>query len=365
MSMRVDCPEGHPTLVNASRLGAVAICPRCFASFLVEIDSVPSWHARKQDSKARRARDDDDDDEDVNDEERPRKKTKAKKAKEDDEDNEEEKPRRKSQMRKRMDEDDEDEEDDEKDEDEDEEDEDEGEPEEPIEWTPRKRQLNICSHGLIAMMVACFFLIAFTIFTSLWIDIFELFRSDWALSGFYWFSLPLAYLGLTAFVVGMAFNLAAPAKAEAKGALIAAIVFAGLIYLLGFLTLLTSLGVLVSDPARAERFVQLLTGGSLICFVLCMVSTMAYLSKLMVFMKLHLDASQPITNIGFILLAFALLLGLVFLSPLLKSWIGDWTCYIVALVADAITAYAIYMLVLHVNLIVKVRRTIGTYIKEG
>ena len=37
----------------------------------------------------------------------------------------------------------------------------------------------------------------------------------------------------------------------------------------------------------------------------------------------------------------------------------------VALVADAITAYAIYMLVLHVNLIVKVRRTIGTYIKEG
>src|SRR6516164_4719152 len=143
MSMRVLCPEGHPVLVDATRRGAATICPRCLASFLVEMDRAPAWHARKEDSRARRPRDDDDEEDE---EERPRKKTTPKKAKHDDED--EETPHRKKQFRKKLD----DEEDEDQEEDEDEVDE-EDEPEIPIEWTSRKRQLNVGSIGLIVMMV--------------------------------------------------------------------------------------------------------------------------------------------------------------------------------------------------------------------
>jgi len=218
-------------------------------------------------------------------------------------------------------------------------------------------------------VVACNLLIAFLVFTSIWIDIYELNIFDRAgpltITLFNWISLPLAFLGLTAFVVGMMLNLAAPAKAEAKGALIAAIVFAGLIYVLGLLALLTMHGALVADPARRERFVQMFVGGALVCFILCMVSTMAYLAKLMIFMRLHLDSSQPITNIGFILLAFALLLGLVYASPLLKTSIAQWVCYIVVPVATAIAGFAIYMLTIQARLIIRVRHTIGKFIKEG
>jgi hypothetical protein len=362
MIMRVVCPEGHPVLVDATRRGAAAICPRCFASFLVEMDGASAWHARKEDSKARQPRDDDDDEED--EEERPRRKTTPKKAKQDDEEDDEETPRRKKQSRKKVDEEEEEDEDEDE-----EEDDEEGEPEEPIEWTPRKRQLNICAHGLIAMVVACNLLIAFVFFSSIWIDFYELNifggARPLAITLFNWISLPLAFLGLTAFVVGMMLNLAAPAKAEAKGALIAAIVFAGLIYVLGLLTLLTMFGALFADPDRAKHFVQLLVVGSLVGFILCMVSTMAYLAKLMIFMKLHLDSSQPITNIGFILLAFALLFGLVYASPLLKTSIADWVRFVVAPVGTAIAGFAIYMLTVQARLITRVRRTIGVYIKEG
>lgn len=373
MSMRVVCPQGHVVLVNASKLGGTAICPQCFASFLVELNRVSPGRARPEGGKSRRPRDDeDDDDDDEEGEERPRKKPSAKKAKDEDErpskkaktkktkdddvGEEEETPRRKKKPRAEEDETDDDKEE-------------AKEPEEPIEWTPRKRQLNIGSNGLIAMMVGCYLLLAFTVFTSCWIDLYEFDVFDggrpWTISLFYFFSVPLLYLGMTAFVVALVFNLAAPAKAGGRGAIISGLVFASLVYLLGLMALLTMLGVFVADPARAERFVQLLVGGSVVCFVIFMISTMAYLSKLMIFMRLHLDASQAITNIGFILLAFSFLLGLVFLSPTLKVSVGDWTRFIVAAIADLITGYLIYMLIVDANLIKKVRSTIAIYIKEG
>jgi hypothetical protein len=341
MTIRILCPEGHPVRIEASKLGGVVVCPQCFTSFLSEPDLAPSWHARKATSKSSRSRDDDDDDDD-----------------EDDEDDEDEKPQRKKKAAKEDD-------DDEEDEDEEEE---EKEPEAPIEWTSRKRQLNACSNGLVAMMVGCYFMAGFAGFAALWIDIFEIDifgdKGLWAIWLFFWSTEPLMYLAVAAFTGGMVFNLAVPAKAEGRGALIGGLVFAGVFFFLGLIIVLTLLGWLLSDPARQENFVRLQVGASIICFILCMVSAQAYLAKLMIFMKMHLESSQPITNFGFVFLCFAGMIALAFLSPMLKSNIGDWMCYVVAFAADICAGVAIRTLIVHAFLLIKLRKAIAKYIRD-
>jgi hypothetical protein len=381
MSMRVVCPEGHSVLVDASKLGGTAVCPRCLTAFLVEMPDALVRNARKEESKSRRARDDDDDDDEDGDdeeEERPRKKAKAKKPKDDDEE-ENERPRKKATAKKaKDDEDDEDEDEDDeprtkkksakKEDDEDEEESDEEkepeEVEEPIEWTPRKRQLKVASMGLIAMIVGCYSMMAVALFNSIWIDLYEFNVYAEALTLFHWISMPLLYLGLTAFVVGMVMSWWTPAKAEGRGALISALVFATIVYILGLLAGLTRLEVLLSDPARAKNFVQLLEVGSVVCLMISLASAMAYVSKLMIFMRLHLDASQAITNIGFIMLAYGMLLGLVFSSGMLRTGIGDWFRFVVVGGADFVCAYLMYMWLVVVFLLMKVRVTIDKYIRE-
>jgi hypothetical protein len=374
MSIRVVCPEGHPVVVEACKLGGAVVCPHCYASFPAEMYLTPARHARKAESKSSRSDDEDDEEEerpqkkikakrprdDDEEEERPQKKTKAKKPKD-----EEETPKRKNQTRKQEDDDEEDEEEaEEKEEDDDEE----AEEERPIEWTARKRQLNVCSNGVLAMTVGVYCLAAFAGFTALWVAFHEMDLFDggrpWMVSFFDWLSIPLLYLGIAAFTVGMFLSLRVPAKAEGRGPIIAALIFSGLVFFLGLLTILGMYGTLSGDEERASRFVQLLVGSSSVCFILFLVSTKAYLAKLMIFMKMHLESSQPITNAGFILLSFVGMLLLVMISPVLKTSIAPWMCYVVALAFVACAGFGIRTLIVDAKLLTKIRDTIGKYIKD-
>ncbi|MBI2806984.1 MAG: hypothetical protein HYX68_18540 [Planctomycetes bacterium] len=400
MNVRLLCPDGHPVVFPVARLGDTAICPHCYVGFIAELAVDPCQHARSGAGKSRRARDEDDDDEDEEedqprkkakpptqkDDEKPRKKSAPRKDDDDDEEEDDEKPRKKAKPRQIDDDDDDDDDDDEeeeetpkkkarakksnsKDEDEDDDEGDDKPEPEPIEWTPRKRQLLVCSNGLVSLIVANYILMGFVVFCSLAIDAFEI-LDDWKRPFLGplildWVCVPLFCFSVVAVIVSACFNFKAPAKVEGKGALIATLVFGFLIFFLGFLVILNYFEVLTSDAVRSERFLQLLVGSALVCFVLCLVSMMAFLSKLFAFMRLNMEASQPITNCGFYFLYLGLMLGLVYASPLLKSNIGDWVCYIVALLADVISGFAVYVLVLQIILVNKVRFTIEKYIKEA
>ena len=361
MSMHVLCPEGHLVVVDPNRRGAAAICPRCLASFLVEIDRAPAWHARKEDSRARRPRDDDDEEDE---EERPRKKTTPKKAKRDDEDDDEETPRRKKQSRKTVEDEEDEGEDQEEDEDEVEGDEEE-EPEIPIEWTARKRQLNVGSIGLIIMMIGNYCLLALAAFTILASANLMLGAPVWVVVIIFWVSVALRYLGITGFVVGAVLNLFAPSKIEGRAMLISTLVFTGLVYVLGLMILLCVHGYLVADPARGRRFAELLYLGAIICYGAGMLSAATYLSKLMIFMKLHLEKGQPISNMAFILLGGAVHEILLYFAPNLLISIGMWMIYVIAGVQIAANIFQVYMYTLQGALFLKIRRTIDKYIREG
>src|ERR1051326_8482742 len=123
MSISISCPQGHPVVIPAARLGSAGICPSCCESFLAEFDPGNMYNARPEKGKSRRSRDDDDDDDDEDDE---------------DEEEEEEPPRRKKKpVRSRREEEEDDDDDDDEDEVE------ELEEEAEIDWTPRKRQLSM------------------------------------------------------------------------------------------------------------------------------------------------------------------------------------------------------------------------------
>jgi hypothetical protein len=361
MSMRVLCPEGHLVLVDARRRGAAAICPRCLASFLVEMDGASAWHARKDDSKARRSRDDDDEEDE---EERPRKKSTPKKAKLDDDEEDEETPRRKKQSRKKVDDEEEEDEDQDEDEDEDEEDENE-EPEIPIEWTSRKRQLNVGSIGLIAMMVGNYCLLALAAVTILTAALGMLVALAVVFDILFWGSFALRFLGITGFVVGAVLNLFAPSKIEGRAMLISTLVFTGLVYVLALMILLAIKGYLVADLARGMRFGELLYWGAMICYAAGMLSAATYLSKLMIFMKLHLEKGQPISNMAFILLAGAVPEILLYFTPSLRNSIGLWMIYVIAGVQIVANIFQVYMYTLQGALFLKIRRTIDKYIREA
>ena len=289
----------------------------------------------------------------------------AKKAKprDDDEDEDDDRPRRKKPVRKIVDDD--------EDEDEDKEEDEEQEDDEPIEWTPRKRQMNLCNVGLIVMTVGLGMIAGFGGLSALSIAIWEVLcdngkDKDWSSISwlvFQWGALSLMYLGLAALLIGMLINLATPAKVEGRGPLFGAIVCVVLVFVLGLLTLLTWNGAIVSDPIRMKRMAELLIGASVICAIGGLVSLTGYLAKLMIFIKMHLEKTQPIANVGFAVMCLLVMLGLVYLSPLLKSNIGDWLAYIVALLAGVLACVAIRALIVLSCLLAKVRATITQYIK--
>lgn len=407
MNLHVRCPEGHLVAIAAERLGSTAHCPCCLVTFLAELQLNASQQARKEESKSRRSRDDDDDDDDDEDlddvemdeddedeeDERPRKKAKSKTEDEkprkkkttdeddededadedddEDEDDEDEKPKKKT--KKADDEDDDDDEDERpkpkkktsksSTDDDDEEEDDNEEDDEPIEWTPRKRQLLVCSYGVVAVMVAIYTLCGFAVFSAFATLFFEIIDPDLGVGLFQYLCVPLLYLALTSVLTAMIMSFWAPAKVEGKVGIICNLVFSGLVLFQGLLMILNYNELLV-ESTRVERFTQFLVGGSIICCILAMISAMGYLSKLLYFMNLRMESSQPVTSMGFVTMCFLGMLAVVYISPVVKGWF-DWLGYIMALLYAVVAGLSVYLLVYFIFLLMKLREFIAKYIREA
>ena len=362
MSICILCPEGHPVIVAAGKLGGVAACPRCFTSFLVEVDAVAVYHARKEERKSRRSRDDDDD-EDDQEEEKPKKKRPAKK-----EDKEEKRPAKASRAKKDEDEDDE------------EEDEEEEEEEEEIKWNSRKRQLNICKTGAVIYMIAYWILVAFFLVTMLALDLFaygvlsgigltnSIEKLDYSIVWLWCFGFiagPFLALAELALMVGMFFSMAVPPKAEGKGLLLCGLVFGGLVFLNGVLILLAWQQIIVSDEARAMNMIKLLGGGAALCFLVSIMSAMSYMSKLMIFMRLNMEASQPVTNTMFFFLFYLAMFVLFLATAYVCYYLHYFVGYVMIIAIDAMAGLGIRSLIAQTMVFLKVNKVITTYIKEA
>jgi hypothetical protein len=354
MNICISCPDGHPVILAAEKLGQMVACPRCFATFPAEWEIGPSVGARKDDRKVRRSRDDDDEDEE---EERPKKKPLAKK--------ETAKP---SKSRARDDDDDDDEEDDD-------DDETEGEEEPEIEWTGRKRQLNKCGVGMTVMMVAFYMLaamIAFLILPMIW-TIFDVGNKignsegklvvpkpdDW-----FWPGIIIAVAAVlvqTTLIIGLFFNFFVPARVEARGLVLCALIFGGLVYLLGAGVLMSGLK---EDEARAANVKTLLGSAAGACFVISIMSAMAYLAKFMTFMKLHLEASQPITNAGFFFLYFGAMFGIMVANSYVSYYLFWFACFAMIVALFFAGTMAIRAAVAQALLFARMRRVIMKYIRD-
>jgi hypothetical protein len=364
MNICISCPEGHPVILAAEKLGQMVACPRCFATFFAELDIGPSIGARKDDRKVRRSRDDDDDDDEDEEEEKPKKKPAAMKPGNP--------PAKKSIKGKSRDE----EEDEDEDEEDDDDDDEAGEEEPEIEWTGRKRQLNKCGIGLTIMMVAFYMLVAMIVFLVLpmiW-TVFEVGNAignsenkliepkagDWFLLGM--IIAPMAVLVQTTLIVGLFFNFFVPARVGARGLVLCALIFGGLVYLLGTGVLLSS--GLKEDAARAANVNKLLGSAAGACFVISIMSAMAYLAKLMTFMKLHLEASQPITNMGFFFLYFAAMFGIMVANSYVSYYIFWFACFAMIVALFGAGGLAIRAGVAQAMLCLRVRRVIMKFIRD-
>jgi hypothetical protein len=372
MTLCVSCPEGHPVHVAPVKLGRAVACPCCFSVFHADLGFSSIRRARKEEKKTRSSRDDDDDDDDE-EEEKPRKKKPAAKPKaKADERVAQGKPPAKKASRKK---------DDEEDEDEDEEEEEEEEEKEPeIDWTPRKRQLSLCNVGLSITIGAFGTMIGFTVVVMLGLDYFtfgimQLFQLEIPadrirLGPLYgWLAAYIAgpFFALTqiVLVVALFFNLSVPAKSEARSLALSGIVFGFLTFVFGILVLLAEFQVVVSDPIRAERMEQLMGGAAGLCFVISLMSTMAFQSKLMMFMNMKLEASQAVTNVGFYFVFLAAMFAALYASVIICNFLHYFLGYAIILAICAGAGMAGRTLYAQITLMTKLRRTIQTYIREA
>jgi hypothetical protein len=172
-------------------------------------------------------------------------------------------------------------------------------------------------------------------------------------------------LSIVGHVVSLFMNLFVPARAEARGPIIGGLVFFGIVALLVIILLMTSFDLMGFDEERKKRMIDLLSWGARIFFAVALVSTMAYLAKFMIFMRLHLESSKPITAAGFALLFLAVPLVIDALGPWSLTAIGDWMRYVLAFLAGLAAAACVRVLVLHAMLLGKIRGMIAKYIKEA
>lgn len=384
MSLCICCPEGHRVQITADKLGQSVACPACFAVFLAELDCSTGRGVRKEEKKPRRARDDDDDDDDDDEEEEtPRKKKPAVKAEsakkkdakaKDSSDQISEKPlpAAKKKPSRRDDDDD--------DEDGDEEEEEEHEAEPEINWTPRKRQLNLCVIGLYVTIGAFVVMIIFTAtlaVTQNWFiyGVMALFQAQIAADRI---STGAAYAWMAAFIAGpfftiaqvvlmvaLFFSLSVPAKAEARSSAIAGIVFGLFFFLFGLMALLAEFQVVVSDEIRAERLEMIMGLGAGLCFIISLMSTMAFQSKLMMFMNMKLEASQAVTNVGFYFVYLAGMLAFLFASVIICNYLHYFLGYALILATLVVCGMAGRILYSQISLMLKVQKTIFKYIRES
>lgn len=372
MTLCVSCPDGHRVPVAADKLGRAVACPCCFAVFDAGLDLSAARQARKEEKKARRSRDDDDDDDE---DEKPQKK--KPKAKAEEPKKKEAKPAPKKTARKKDDDDDEEDEEDE---------EEDGEPEEEeefeIDWTPRKRQLHLCTIGVNITMGAFGTLLAFTVVVCLWLDwcengvvndfrlttpvekIFPAVNLAYGETATYVVA-PFFTLAQVVLMVALFFSLSVPAKAEARSLAISGLVFGFLFFVFGTLVLLAAFQVVVDDAIRAENMMRLMGGAAGLCFVISLMSMMAFQAKLMMFMNMKLEASQAVTNVGFYFLYLAAPFACLYASVYVCNYLHYWLGYAVILAMCAASAMAGRMLYAHIVLMLKMNRTINTYIREA
>ncbi len=344
MNPCVVCPAGHPVVVHPSRLGSEVACPRCLEFFLAEIPRMDAEFASKDTGKrpAKKKPDDDDEEED----EKPRKKKPDKPAKETKDDKK--KPAAKKKQK----------EEDEEDEDEDDE---EADPEDDITWSARKYGLKTCHSGLAIVNFGYFGLIALYVITLLGVSL--------ASSGIgmgnivvKFGGLATAHIALALFVVGMFMNIRVPAKAEAGVGLYSSIALGLFTFFVAIIMIVANTGAFFEDPARTERFVGLLFGALVLCYLATWMAMMGYLCSVLSFMRMTNDASAPITNGVFGSLPFVGMLALHFFGGALRSGIGDFMNWVIIGVSVAMSGYGIYMMVLQLLLTAKLRAKIWDHI---
>lgn len=361
MNVRLICPEGHPVVVAADKLGGTAICPHCFTTFLAELDLARGSHARKDEGKSRRARDDDDEEDEEDD--RPRKKKPKPRDEDDDEDD---KPRRK----KRRDDDDDDEEE-------------EPEPavpgseEEPIKWTPRKRQLSTVSTGLIMYQVvfwtllATYALMALAIIASL-AGAFIPILAEISIILAMFAVLPLTGVSFVIHLVAWIMMFWAPGKSGARGSAITAMgFFFGPVLLFGLYYAL-SFAEFFRNPSVKDNFFFLMLGLSCISGLISFFYSLQVLENLASFMGLIQLAKEPVALgwmiIGGTLLTLVLYAGIYFMINSMNFSTDGVMGF--ALRAPLLLPLAMYWLVLRslidlVGVTVKLRAHIEHYIREG
>ena len=176
---------------------------------------------------------------------------------------------------------------------------------------------------------------------------------------------PFLALAQLVLMVGLFFNMAVPAKAEARGLLICAMVFGALVFVNAIMILLAQQQIIVSDEARAANMMKLLGGGAAVCFVVSFMSAMAYMSKLMIFMRMNMEASQPVTNTGFFLLFFVAMFVVYVANVYVCGYLHSLMGYIMIVAVCAAAALGARALIAQANLFLKVNKVITTYIKDA
>ncbi len=345
---------------------------------VVDLDETAIQADDKPRIKKRVPKKDDEDEKEENEDEKPRGKKRARKDDEDEkEENEDEMPRGKKRARK----DDEDEEDEEeKDDDE------EAEPgappedeEEPIVWTPRKRQMKIVSNAMM------FYQITFWIMFALYIlDVLGGLCQMVALFGVGFFEvivfvlfafILLPAVGVTYICLLVAWIMCfwAPSRAELRSSIITSILFLMLpvLFLLTFLIL--SLMQVFRNDDITSRFGVLIMLGCGLSLLVSFFFGLEIVRRLAFFMKNASLSNQPITLGWFIIGGTVLrfLTAIAFLI-MLRMYAGiPLGLFTIALLGIPIyCGWALFFFVLRsilelIAVIGKLRAEIDKYIKYG
>ena len=113
---------------------------------------------------------------------------------------------------------------------------------------------------------------------------------------------------------------------------------------------------------HVQTFARFLAG---LCFVVCFMSAMAYMAKLMIFMKMNLEASQPVTNTMFYLMYFGAMFGIYIANSYVSYYLFWFACYAMVAALFFAAAMAVRMGIAQAMVFMKVRGIILKFIKDS
>lgn len=409
MSMRIECPEGHPVRVDVTQLGGTATCPRCGAVFPIEVDFL-SAQARDEGKSRRRPDDDDDDDEDDRPQKKskakdddlkdkiqelPRKKAPAKRAKADDDDDDAP-PRKKTSAKSRYDDDDEDDDDvkprgkksSRRDDDEDDEadepadDADGAPPEEPIVWTPRKRQLKVVRVALLSYQVSAVAMLVMFILdavggvVSFIMAFIAIFTGDHSIFLFTQaiFAILMGVGATTVFVsmliawiIGAIFS---PARSDGKSISQMALGFFALPALF-FIFFLIFKYTLITRDLVAANLLNMVLGFSALSWLIALYCGLVYIGRIAGFMGRHMDARKPQALGWFIIGGYLarIIGGVAIVIMLILAAMTGLMPLLIILGIIAFNWWAFYFVITSllelIEVLVNTRKDIDTYIRDA